>query len=341
MPHRRTHSRSITAAVDRRIGNLADRQHGVVGRAQLEAIGLGRSAVLGRIQRGWLRPVHRGVYAVGHSRLSDRGRWIAGVLAGGGVIGANEPPSSPTKHLAVLSHRSAAALHGLMPGNRRVVEITTTTPRPSRVDLRVHRTTLIEGSVTVREGIPCTTVARTLIDIAATENELAARRAWANAVSRNLVRRAEVEHELRRAPRRPGTAFVRAEFGQDYGYLAQRTRSDLERDALRFCRDFDLPRPSANCLVHVGDRRFEADLLWAEPRLIVEVDGGRTHGHAAARRTDRRRDEILQLAGWRTVRIGEWELSTGDRAGAAARLRAALAQAPLEPAPDGATTNRR
>lgn len=330
---RDTHSRSIPAAVDRRIGDLAAHQHGVIGRPQLEAMGLSRSAILSRMQRGWLRPVHRGVYAVGHDRLTDRGRWLAGVLAGGGTVGSDAAgPSLGARHGAVLSHRSAAALHGLMARDRGTTEITTTTSRRSRPSLRVHRTGSIERSTTVREGIPCTTVARTLIDIAATENDVAAERAWSTAASRNLIRRRDIEYELGRGAR-PGTAFVRAAFEQDFGFLAQRTRSDLERDALRFCRDFGLPRPSANRLIRVGDLWFEADLLWAESRLIVEVDGDGPHGHAAARRADRRRDETLQLAGWRTVRIGRRELSTGDRAATAARLSAALAQPRLRPAP--------
>lgn len=327
-------SPSVSAAVDRSIGDLAGRQDGVIAREQLEGLGLSRGAILGRMQRGWLRPVHRGVYAVGHARLSARGRWIAGVLAGGGLIGAGAAvPSAGARHGAVLSHRSAAALHGLVARDGGVTEITTTTSRRSRPNLRVHRTRSLDRSATVRDGIPCTTVARTLIDIAATESAAVADRAWSNAASRNLIRRSEIEYELGHVGR-TGTAFVRAAFGQDLGYIAQRTRSDLEREALRFCRDFGLPRPSANRLVRVGDQAFEADLLWAGPRLIVEVDGDGAHGNAVARRRDRRRDEALQLAGWRTVRIGRHEISSGDRAATADRLRRALEQAPLRPAPD-------
>lgn len=183
----------------------------------------------------------------------------------------------------------------------------------------------------MRDGIPCTTVARTLVDIAETGNDAAFERAWSTAASRRELRFSQLELELRAAPRRPGTALVRAALAKDVRYLGQRSRSDLERAALRLCRDFGLPRPHANRLVRIGARAFEADLLWPGPRLIVEVDGGATHGHAVARRNDRERDLVLQLAGRRTIRIGETEL-TLDRAATAERLRAAIAQPALPPA---------
>lgn len=350
-------------AVDRQIGDLASRQYGVVSRSQLVRLGLTRSAILTRTRHGWLRPVHRGVYAVGHSRLEDRGTWMAAVLAGGGagrvtatppmaaVLAGGGPGRTVTAaattsgrtHDAVtvaLSHRSAAALHGLGPARRGdLVEITTATPRSSRDRLRVHRTGSLEGSTTVRDGIPCTTVARTLVDLAAIESTAATERRWSTAASRNLIRSTDIRHELRTRPQHPGVVVIRAEFARDFAVLGQRTRSGLERTALRLCRDFELPPPHANRLVEVDGVVYEADLLWPEQRLIVEVDANRTHGHAAARRVDRRRDATLQLAGWRTIRIGESELELEPRE-TARRLRAALDQTPLSPAdgPSGPTT---
>ncbi|MBF6619395.1 MAG: type IV toxin-antitoxin system AbiEi family antitoxin domain-containing protein [Patulibacter sp.] len=342
-------TRSILEAVDRQVGDLASRQHGIVSRSQLSAVGLTRGAIETRIRHGWLRRIHRGVYSVGHTDISQHGRWMAAVLASGGEgarlvtpdAGGGAPPgdvstSRPSlaaahKHQAVLSHRSAAALHGLLTRDRGVPEITTTCARPERRGLRVHRSLTLDGSITVRDGIPCTTVARTLIDIAGTGNERAAQRTWATAASRGLIRRAELERELRTAANRPGTAIVRNAYAQDFGYLSQRTRSGNERDALRLCRDFGLPRPNANRLLQVGTEHVEADLLWPEARLIVEVDGDRTHGHAVARRVDRERDLRLQLAGWRTIRIGEDELAHHPRQ-TAELIRSALTQPPLAPA---------
>lgn len=315
--------------IDRRIGDLAARQFGVVSRRQVIELGLTRSAILTRTRHGWFRPVHRGVYAVGHPRLEQRGRWMAAVLAGGG---SGRMPSESTAENVALSHWSAAVLHGLGPGPRGAdVEITTTTARPSRRGLRVHRTFSLQGSTTVRDGIACTTVARTLVDLAAIEDSAVTDRRWSAAASRNLIRPADIAHELRARPQHPGAVAIRAAFAQDYSGLRQRTRSGLERAALRFCRDFDLPKPHANRLVEIDGVMYEADLLWPEQRLIVEVDGNATHGHAVSRRVDRRRDATLQLAGWRTIRIGEAELELEPRE-TARRLRAALEQPRLLPA---------
>jgi predicted transcriptional regulator of viral defense system len=141
----------------RLIAGLADRQHGVVSRVQLLAAGV----PIGRIERlvtaGWLRPIHPGVYAVGYGRLTREGRWLAAVLACG--------------DRAVLSHRSAAALWQL---RRRVggpIEVTIAGRRSARTipGLTIHRPTrLMRVEVTVRSGIPVTTVARTLLDLGGT-----------------------------------------------------------------------------------------------------------------------------------------------------------------------------
>src|SRR5688572_18669760 len=93
------------------LAELALRQHGVVARAQLAGVGMGRGAINLRIARGRLHVLHRGVYAVGHRVLTDEGRWMAAVLAGG--------PG------AVLSHTSAAAHWGLRPSQAAVIDVTT------------------------------------------------------------------------------------------------------------------------------------------------------------------------------------------------------------------------
>jgi predicted transcriptional regulator of viral defense system len=107
--------KSAPASVDGAIARLAERQHGVVARAQLLEIGLGGAAIDKRAARGRLHRLHRGVYAVGHPVLTARGRWMAAVLACG--------PG------AVLSHLSAAALHGF---DRTPGPTSTSRSRPDR-----------------------------------------------------------------------------------------------------------------------------------------------------------------------------------------------------------------
>lgn len=308
--------------LDRQINELAARQHGIVSRTQLLQLDMRDDAILRRVDRGWLRRVHRGVYAVGQARPSDHGRWMAGVLA----LGSRCDPTA-----ALLSHRSAAALHGLLPPQvHAAVEVTCLTSRKSISGIRAHRSRRFDDIGTIRDGIPCTTVARTLVDLAAGGNAAVFDRAWSSAASRRILRRADVLRELRADPTRPGSRLVLAALDRSAPYLGQRTRSNLERLALRVCHDFDLPRPYANRELRIGDRTYEADLLWSEPRLVVEVDGDDTHGNPVARENDRRRDADLQLAGWKTIRIG-WSELAHEPAAVAERLRAAIAQPPLEP----------
>jgi Transcriptional regulator, AbiEi antitoxin len=139
---------------DAELARLAAEQHGVVALRQLPELGLSSSAVRSRVASGRLHRVHRGVYAVGHRVLGVEGRWIAAVLACG--------------RDAVLSHRSAAALWSLRPTTRTAIDVTV--PRRvglSRPGIDVHRATGLEpGDLTRVRGVPCTTVARTLVDLA-------------------------------------------------------------------------------------------------------------------------------------------------------------------------------
>src|SRR4051812_29727462 len=126
------------------VADLAERQHGVVARAQL---GWSAKRVKTALAKGRLHEVHRGVYAVGHRRLTMSGHWMAAVLATGGV----------------LSHRSAAALRGI----RRSSVIEVTARRRRRPGIRVYESAIQPDEIATADGIPCTTAARTLLDLAA------------------------------------------------------------------------------------------------------------------------------------------------------------------------------
>jgi very-short-patch-repair endonuclease len=141
------------AKADARIAAVAARQHGVVTRAQLEAVGVGRGAIAARARRGALHRVHQGVYAVGHRSLSDHGLWMAAVLALG--------PG------AVLSHASAAALWGFLRPEPGPVDVSlpSLSGRRARADIRIHRTSLPPRDLTRRSDIPVTTPRRTIADI--------------------------------------------------------------------------------------------------------------------------------------------------------------------------------
>jgi predicted transcriptional regulator of viral defense system len=137
--------------IDVAIAALAAGQPGVVARAELVELGLGRRAIAHRVANGRLHVVHRGVYAVGHARLSRAGRWMAAVLAAG--------PG------AALSHRSAAALWGIRDTSRSSIEVIA--PRQCRrPGIDAHRISLEADEVTTERGIRVTTVTRTLLDLA-------------------------------------------------------------------------------------------------------------------------------------------------------------------------------
>src|SRR3954463_683231 len=130
-------TKTVPLAADEVIGALAGDQHGVVGRSQLLAAGVGSRAIVHRVESGRLHPLYRGVYAVGHRVLSQRGRWMAATLAADGV----------------LSHRSAAALWGIRPAAG-CIEITTPRTRAGRPGLLLRRAVLPPDEITAHHGIP-------------------------------------------------------------------------------------------------------------------------------------------------------------------------------------------
>ena len=262
------------------MGELAARHHDVLTRAQLLALGMTKGGIEVRVAAGRLHRQHRGVYAVGRRRLTRRGRWLAAVRAAG--------------RCAVLSHFSAAVLWGLLTGDRPRVDVTLPwrNGRERRPGIALHRPVRPLGpeEVTVVEGIPVTTVARTLYDIAGSESPRRLRRAIERSVELRLFDLMEVEAIIARNPGRPNACRLVAAL--DLGDPAP-TRSGLERRFLELCRTHGLPMPAVNAPVE----GLEVDFWWPSAGLVVETDGFATHGTRAAFERDRRRDAQLALAG--------------------------------------------
>lgn len=292
--------------VDRSIAELARTQYGVVAREQLARLGLPASTIDRRVADGRLHVIHRGVYAVGHVVLTARGRWMAGVLAGG--------PG------AVLSHASAAALWELRASNAVIVDISVhRTGRGRRRGLRMHRPrTLRQNEKTIKDGIPVTTPARTILDLAARLDGRPLER---------LLDQAEIER-LTDVPSL--VAMARAHAGhrgankllatlQDHEPGTSVTKSVLEEAFFALCRDAGLPRPKVNHEVE----GLEADFVFAAQRVLVETDSWRHHKSRDSFERDRRRDAIHAAAGWRTLRFTYRQI-TDDPATVARALEAAL-----------------
>jgi predicted transcriptional regulator of viral defense system len=296
------------------IAELAEAQHAVVALSQLVSLGLGARAVSHRVQRGMLHRVHRGVYAAGHPLLTREGRWMAAILACG-------------PH-AVLSHRSAASLWGLRTNARTAIDVTV----PSRAGrtrdgIDVHRGRGIDADdVAGVEGIPTTSVACTLLDLAEVVNARALERAIDQAEVRRLLDMRAVDDVLARAGGRRGAAALRGVL-TELRLGTTLTRSELEERLLAICRAAGLPRPDVNAWIpYPGGGGAEADFLWREQQLVVEVDGRDVHTTRRAFEDDRRRDQRLVLAGWRVVRF-TWRQVLFEPAYVAATLRGLLGQA--------------
>jgi very-short-patch-repair endonuclease len=255
--------------------------HGVVTRVQLMALGLDDRAIARRVRAGRLHRVYRGVYAVGHPRLTTKGRFLAAVVACG--------------ERAVLSHLSAAILWSLLPerGPRIDVTVPSRGGRKRRAALIVHRSPLPAEEVTVKQGIPVTTPTRTVIDLA----DVRPRREVERAIDEAAYLRLDLTG-LRPRPGRRGCGLL-ARVLADHDPGSTRTRSDLEERMLWLCRSFSLRAPEINAKVE----GYEVDFAWRDERLTVETDGWAAHGTRQAFERDRVRDAELTAAGWRVVRI--------------------------------------
>jgi hypothetical protein len=255
-----------------------------------------------------LVPLHRGVYAAGHGVLRPEGRWLAAVLACG--------PD------AVLSQRSAAALWDLRPTTRATIDVTAPRTRTGRPGIDLHLPRCLEPQHrTEHERIPCTTVARTLVDLAGVLEHGGIEKTWHRAEMLDLLDVHAVQHVLNSGYGRRGAARLRtliAEHAPD-----QVTRSELEDRFLTLCRDAGVPRPEVNARVEANGATYEVDFLWRDQHLVVETDGWGPHHTRAAFEADRRRDANLLVAGVRVLRF-TWRQITREANHVAATLGAVV-----------------
>jgi hypothetical protein len=260
---------------DRLIAGIAGRAHGVVARKTLLGKGISPQQIRRRLERGSLIAVHRGVYRVGHQAPSIEARYLAAVLACGDG--------------ALLGVRAAGHLWGLLKGAPPPPEVLAPTER--RIEgIRTRRSRPVHpGDATKRDGIPITTVPRTLVDLAGVLAERALSRACHEAEVRYRTTPAQVEAVLGRLPNRPGARMLRRVL---HGYVPV-TLSRLEAAFLARLRANHLPLPETNR--PAGGRRV--DCRWPERRLTVELDSYRYHGSRHAWEADRRREREAYARG--------------------------------------------
>ena len=271
------------------IAELAKRQHGLVTLAQLVGLGLDRRAITRLVRDGRLHRVHRGVYAVGHAALSQGGRWHAAALASG--------------EGAALGRRSAGVKWQISRHHTSLIEVVVPRQRREQEGIKLLMSRRLDArDVTVLDGIPVTTVARTLVDLAdvLTPHQLA-----------RVIREAEFRGLFDAAD--TAAAMVRARGRHRLGVLEQAvamyldgaggTKSANEDAFVPLALRAGLGEPRSNARV----AGIEVDFSWPGRRLVVEIDGG-SHRLSPVKRDDDWRDEWLRGAGYTVLRFTDFEI---------------------------------
>jgi very-short-patch-repair endonuclease len=265
---------------------LVKRQHGVISRGQLLALGFSTHAIDHRIETGRLHPVYAGVYAVGRKELSRLGAFIAAVLACG--------------EAAALSHASAAELWKIRPRTSGDIEVSVaSSKRVRRPGITVHRRATIE--TTRHHAIPVTTPICTLVDIASLLSNDECEAAIGEADKLDLVHPGPLRAALDEIPGRPGVNLLKRLIDRHTFVL---TDTQLERWFLPIARRVGLPRP----LTQVWVNGCRVDFYWPDIGLVVEADGGRYHRTPMQQTKDARRFQAHTAAGLVPLRFTHWQI---------------------------------
>jgi very-short-patch-repair endonuclease len=294
--------------VDALILRLARGQHGIVARWQLVPTGVPRTLLDERVKRRRLERVARSVYRV-PGLDGPRANLVATVLA----FGAD----------AVASHETAGNLHGVLEHPAPQMVVSTGRGHPDRRDhVLLHRVRLPADERDTCDGVPVTSIARTLLDLAAVLPDRRLEQSLALALDRAGVTTDELHNLIARYPRRPGTPRLRGILTADEPPAM--TRSEAEERFLALARTAQLPAPRVNVRIH----GFEADFYWRAHGVVVEIDGLAYHTTRAAQQRDRRRDSTLGAAGIRVLRF-TWQDLTSRPEATLVKVALALGRAAL------------
>jgi very-short-patch-repair endonuclease/predicted transcriptional regulator of viral defense system len=279
--------------VEAELVELGLRQHAVFDLDQLKGAGLSDSAVRKRVARSRLHRIYTRVYALVPLELLTRdGRFMAAVLA----CGAG----------SALSHRSGGILHDLAGSSRTRIDVTI--PRRSgraHRGIHIHRSTaLTDADITPVNSIPCTTVARTLFDLADVLQRRPLERAFDQAEAMGAFNLLAIEDQIERNPTRPAAAKVRALLDEHY-VGSSVTDSEFEEVLFPLLRAAGLPLPRTRyyAMLEDGEPAIRRDFAWPDQCLNAETDGKKFHRTAQAFETDRYNDQRMLAGGWRVIRI--------------------------------------
>jgi hypothetical protein len=209
---------------------------------------------------------------------------------------------------AVVSHQTAAGLWGIWGSGAGETHVTVPRKTRSQRSIRRHFSVLPDDERTVLAGIPTTSAARAVLDLAAAKGQAAAESALREMEYLGIYGPISLPALLERYPRHKGTPIARVCLERLADDPSGRIRSDLEELFLPFLDANQIPRPRLNAWLSIDDDRFQVDCLWPDAKLIGELDGFKSHGTKRAFRKDRRRDRRLGAHGFHVVRITEDQL---------------------------------
>jgi very-short-patch-repair endonuclease/predicted transcriptional regulator of viral defense system len=283
---------SVSGDPDQRIAAVAARQRGRIARRQLEAVGISSSSVDWRLSKGRLFPSHRGVFVVGHTATVELGAETEALLS--------------VRPGAALSHWSAAGLLGLRePGPKEIEVVVDTWAGAANPGVRIHRSRILESKdVWIRSGLPVTSPARTLLDVAVSATDRQLEVAFDRAIVERLMKPTHVADLLDRAGGHRGRARLAALLQQERG-ASTMTKSDAEERMLALIRLAGLPEPQVNAPFG----KWSLDFYWPAARFVVEVDTYSTHGTRYRFERDRRKDNALRRADIEVMRIVRREIT--------------------------------
>jgi very-short-patch-repair endonuclease len=297
------------------IASVAGPQEGLITRRQLEACGLSPGQVKRWVKDGRLHFVFRTVYALGQPTVGPRARMRAATLACPG---------------AVISHRSAAALLGLRKVAPAVIDLIPPVEHGRKLDgIKAHRVPF-PGPSEVGQvfGIPCTSVARTIVDLAGTHGIDKLREVVEMAATENVLDVAAVDAVLANGPKRRGTPALRSIL-DEWRPVAETAkyatfRSLFEAKLLPLVAAAQLPLPHFNARVRTAERILEVDLLWPTQKFVVEADSRRHHALEVAFERDHKRTRELLAAGYDVLGV-TWREAEREPTEVLAVIRARLA----------------
>jgi very-short-patch-repair endonuclease len=266
---------------------LARRQHWVIARRQVLALGFTSDAIEHRIEKGRHHRIWPGIYAVDRPDLTQEGLFIAAVLACG--------------EGAVLSHMSAAILWGLIRVRSRMIEVSVPLNRtPRRAGIKIHRRKTIDA--TLHKNIPVTSPTQTLLDLALQLDAERYERAVNEAANKDLIDPEELRAALDTMSAQPGIRPLRKLLDRDT-YVC--TETELEQRLVPIARRAGLPKPDTQ--IYVNGRR--ADFVFGEAGVVVEADSLRFHRTPSQQANDTRREHAYAVDGLLPLRFTHYQIT--------------------------------